>query len=105
WGCYLINDYFRSNPSDSDYGCYCFGTLEEFMKEPETRYKEIFHNYSLLRQNLFFSGDKSCSECAEVNHCSMCPAITAYSTKTIGEIPPWMCRIHHIFKKIQLLPL
>ncbi len=101
WGCFLLTDFFRGKEDNSDYECYCFGTLTEFMEEFRIRYPKIRRNYNLLRQNLFFTDGGSCSKCDEVNACAMCPANAAQATGVVGKIPPWLCRIHQITKRMQ----
>jgi hypothetical protein len=99
WGCYLFHDYMKQNKESDDYRCYHFGKLDEFIKNHETRYPEILVNYSDLSQDMFYTGEQHCFLCADVEHCGTCPVNAAFSTASIGKIPPWLCHLNRIQKQ------
>lgn len=96
WGCHLFYDLLKERKNSEDYMGYCFGSLEDFMAAPETLYKRAMQYYNDLRQEYFFTEEKLCFTCQDLNTCRICPVNAAYNTDLIGKIPPHLCRLMHI---------
>ncbi len=97
WGCYLFYDLLGHDPSDPDYGKYCFGKLEEFSSAPAKALAAKAASYAELRQDYFFSAKKElCSLCDDLECCAVCPAVAALATRTLAVIPSWTCRVRKI---------
>jgi uncharacterized protein len=99
WGCRLFADFFAEQLGHPDYSNYCLGEIQEFMRQTGHGYSGIYRNYSLLRQNEFSSGDRSCRECENLTSCRTCPATAAFSTGKIGKFPPWICQMKKIWRE------
>ncbi len=93
WGCTHFHAYFKTNPNDDGVSSYCFGLLDDFIATFDSHYPTILQNHASLRQDMFHSGDKFCFLCDNVNQCKICPVYAARATGSIGDLPPWMCRI------------
>jgi uncharacterized protein len=100
WGCYLFHDYLKNREESSDFHTYWFGKLDDYIKNHETLYPLILLNYAALRQDFFFTGDQHCFLCQEVESCGICPVSAAYATSFIGKLPPWICGMHSIQRKV-----
>jgi uncharacterized protein len=94
WGCYLFHDYLKQKKGSDNYRHYHFGKLDDFIKHHETRYPTILANYSDLKQDMFFTESENCFLCRDVEHCRTCPVNAAFSTASIGKIPPWLCDLN-----------
>lgn len=101
WGCYLFHDYLMDKKESDDHRRYYFGKLDDFMVNRETVYPETLSNYKNLRQDCFVSEDRFCFLCEDVDRCGVCPVDAAYSTHFIGKIPPWVCDLNRLEKKIR----
>lgn len=101
WGCYLFHDYLADKKESDDHGRYYFGNLDNFIENFETVYPQTLSNYKSLRQECFLSEEQFCFLCEEVGDCGVCPVNAAYSTHFVGKIPPWVCLINKIEKKIR----
>jgi sulfatase maturation enzyme AslB (radical SAM superfamily) len=99
WGCFLFHDYLKRKQDSSDYRSYCFGDLDDFIRNHETLYPQIVANYSHLKQDMFFRENQHCFLCRELEYCRVCPVNAAYSTSFIGKIPPWICSLNKIEKR------
>jgi sulfatase maturation enzyme AslB (radical SAM superfamily) len=96
WGCYLFHDYFKNREENPDFYTYYFGKLDTFLEHHETVYLCSILNYTILRQEFFFTENQNCFLCPSVDNCNVCPILAAYATSFIGKIPNWICRINRI---------
>jgi len=99
WGCYIYADYFKEKEGTSEYDEYCFGTLDSFIEDHESIYSETLPNYSGLLMGCFYTPETCCMICDNIKECVVCPVEAAYSSSTIGKIPPWTCKIRKILIK------
>lgn len=99
WGCFFFHEYLKDSEGSDDFNTYSFGKLDDFIKNHHTTYPGIMVNYGALRQDCFFSGDRHCFLCREVNSCSTCPVSAAYATSFIGKVPLWICNLGKTMRK------
>jgi uncharacterized protein len=99
WGCLVFHGYLKENQYHDDFGTYSFGKLDHFIEKHETIYPEVLSNYTVLRQDCFFTGKQFCFLCKEVENCGICPVSAAHATSFIGKIPTWMCGLIGILRK------
>jgi uncharacterized protein len=99
WGCLVFHGYLKDIQENNDFDTYSFGKLDHFIENHETIYPEVLSNYTVLRQDCFFTGKQFCFLCKEVENCGICPVSAAHSTAFIGKIPTWMCDLKRILKK------
>lgn len=97
WGCHVFHAYFKNKPDDPDYSTYSFGTLSQFMENPEEMYRKGNSGLKALRQDNYYTSRTPCFACDHVSDCNSCPVSAAYVTSFIGELPDWHCRFHHIY--------
>ncbi len=95
-GCLAMHSYLKDQEESHDFHTYSFGKLDDFIKNYETVYPRVLANYVNLRQDCFFTENRFCFLCEEVENCGVCPAYVAYATSFIGKIPTWICRIIRI---------
>lgn len=111
WGCTHFHSYFKINPNEEEMATYGFGLLEDFIADFDAVYPPILEHNASLRQDMFHCGEKFCFLCQRVDQCRICPVYAARATKSIGDIPPWMCRVAAIMQTaksnlaLQLTPL
>jgi hypothetical protein len=98
-GCILFYDYLKERRNSSDFHTYSFGKPDDFIKNHESVYPRILDNYATLKQDCFFTGNRFCFLCEELEDCSVCAVSVAHVTSFIGKIPPWRCRIKRILRK------
>lgn len=91
WGCYMFPDFFKQIYQPKRAEGYSFGTLDDFIKNPDESYSKIAANYSRLRLDRCFSERSICMLCPEIEVCTMCPVSAAFSSGLLGKIPDWMC--------------
>jgi sulfatase maturation enzyme AslB (radical SAM superfamily) len=96
WGCIQFHDYLKHKEQTHEFYDYSFGKLDDFMKNHQTLYPRVLRNYSLLKQDFFFTEKQVCFLCEELENCFFCFFYAAYSTSFIGKIPSWKCRIKKI---------
>lgn len=99
WGCYVFHDYLKNREESSDFSTYCFGKLDDYIRNHESLYPQILANYTTLRQDCFFTEQGFCLFCEKVDICGICPVNAAYTTSFIGKISPWVCRLEGIQRK------
>ncbi|MCP4157550.1 MAG: radical SAM protein [bacterium] len=101
WGCLQFHDYLKTNEDDDASRTYSFGKLDNFIKKHEHVYPQVLENYITLKQDYFFTEQRFCYLCKDLEKCSFCPVYAAHATSFIGKIPTWMCRINKIRRKIK----
>ncbi|MFB0564655.1 MAG: radical SAM protein [Candidatus Aminicenantaceae bacterium] len=99
WGCYLFSNYFNGKKGTPEYLKYCFGDLDEFIDNHKMIYLDILRNYSNLRMDNFYTNDRACKQCPELEGCAVCPVSAAFSSSNIGKIPDWKCKYRKIVRK------
>jgi len=114
WGCYLFPDYFKGmvraedewrggskgepglGIGPSDYKKFCFGSLENFIKNHRKIYPRILRNYSKLSMDNYSTSKMECFLCEELESCAVCPVNAAFSGDRLGKIPDHICKINKI---------
>ncbi len=99
WGCYLFSDYFQGKEKTSEYLKYSFGNLDFFIKNHKTVYQKILSNYSKLRTDYFWTSDRFCMLCDNIEECRICPMDSAFSGSIIGKVTQCTCQINKILLK------
>jgi len=99
WGCFLFPDYFKGKEKSTEYQKFFFGTLNGFKKNHKNIYRDICSNYSQLSMDNFSTSSMNCLLCPDLEKCSICPINAAFSSKSLGKIPVYLCQIQKI--KIQ----
>lgn len=99
WGCLVFHGYLKDIQENDDFDTYSFGKLDHFIENHETIYPEVLSNYTVLRQDCFFTGEQFCFLCKEVENCGICPASAAHATSFIGKIPTWMCGLKQVLRR------
>ncbi len=97
WGCYLFSDYFQEKEKTLEYLKYSFGNLDFFIKNHKIIYTKILSNYSKLRMDYYWTSDKFCMLCNNIEDCRICPMDSAFSGSIIGKVEKWVCQINKIF--------
>ncbi len=69
------------------------------MENQEKVYPDILANYSNLCMENFFTSEKFCMQCEELEDCVVCPIDTALGDSIIGKVPDWVCRIKRIIRE------
>jgi sulfatase maturation enzyme AslB (radical SAM superfamily) len=96
WGCHMFHDYFNSVAGHVEYGDYCFGTLDDFIANYDTRYPDILANYAELRQDFFQVEEAPCFLCEEIEGCAICPVNAAFTSGSLGKITRCRCELEKI---------
>jgi uncharacterized protein len=99
WGCRFFADFFADREGLPEFDDYCFGHIQEFIAGCADVYPLKSRNYAELRMDNFSSGEQECRKCPRLPICDVCPATAAYSTGTIGKIPPWRCEMKKIWQE------
>lgn len=99
WGCFLFPDFFKGKDESQEYGKYCFGNLDSFIKDHEKINTRVMPNYANLRMDKFYTNERFCKDCPDLEECWACPVDAAFSSTNIGRIPSWTCEIRKIFRK------
>ena len=99
WACLHFHTYLMDKHGSDEYKTYSLGKLEDFKKNHETIFPRWLENSGDLRQDFFFTENRFCFLCEEVEQCSICPLYAAYATSCIGKIPSWMCHTQRIPRK------
>jgi len=101
WGCHQFYYYLKKNRHlADDYKRYSLGTIDDYLKKPQTLFNLLIKNYSNLHQNYFSSEDGYCFLCDDLYTCAVCPVYAARSTNHIGKIPNWVCKLRSIQREI-----
>ncbi len=101
WGCHLFYDLLKERKESDDFKGYSFGKLDDFILHHETIYPKVMEYYADLRQERFFTEEKFCFICKDVDTCSTCPVNAAYNTDMIGKIPLLLCRQNKIQHRVK----
>lgn len=96
WGCALFQEYHQRSADHNWYRNYCFGPLEEFMKNHGSTYPEISGNYRKLCMENFYTSDSRCFLCPDIEKCGVCPASSAFYHHVPHRVPHHICRINRI---------
>ncbi|MHA1876677.1 MAG: radical SAM protein, partial [Promethearchaeota archaeon] len=96
WGCPLFSDYFERIGESSDRSKYCFGTVEEFLKNDGKKYSQVLQNYYELRMDHYATPEMDCFLCHEIEYCSVCPISSSLSGCPLNKIPSFVCKIQKI---------
>ena len=96
WGCFFFSDYSRIRPESRERLRFCFGNLEDFMKNPEQTYARVLPHYDLLRMDHFSTPGEHCMMCPYLRDCAVCPLDAALGSSVVGVIPAWVCRMKKI---------
>jgi sulfatase maturation enzyme AslB (radical SAM superfamily) len=96
WGCVLFHEYFKRKRDRSWYRDYCFGTLDEFIRNHKKIYPEIMDNYKQLSQDNFHTENSRCFRCPEIEKCGVCPVSSAFCLGDPEQVPGHICRINRI---------
>jgi len=99
WGCLVFHGYLKDLQENHDYSTYSFGKLDRFIENHETIYPDVLSNYTVLKQDCFFTGKQFCFLCKELKNCGICPVSAAHATSFIGKIPVWMCGLKQVLRK------
>ena len=99
WGCALFPHSFIEKNAPADYQKYCFGDVDDSLKDPHGIYLKKISDYSAFRMDRFSTPDRACLMCEEIEQCWVCPITAALTTGEIGRIPGWNCQAAKIFRK------
>lgn len=102
WGCHRIADYYLGNEKKPDYKKYCFGTLNDFIKNHKIIYNKKLLEHSHFQMDHFWTDKKLCAQCEEVIRCVRCPFSFPCNQLIIGKIPSWVCEMKRIEGKTRL---
>lgn len=103
WGCYTFHDYLKHREQCDEYQRYCFGGLENFIKNHKTLYPKILTNYKGLRLEDFETPKGACSLCGDLMKCAPCPVYVAYKSNAIGKVPVDFCRLSSIQREAKTI--
>lgn len=98
WGCHLFTEYCRQHERTEEYKKFCFGDIDSFIKNHRVTYPEIAKNYASFRMDSFYTPQKNCSDCQELEQCRICPVNVGFVTSVLGKIPEWKCEINKILR-------
>jgi sulfatase maturation enzyme AslB (radical SAM superfamily) len=96
WGCDLFADYFLGKEELPAYHEYYFGDLNTFAQNHKKVYPKISSNYTRLAMDNFATSHRECLFCSNLEDCSICPMVAAFTGAVIGEIPSFVCAIKKI---------
>lgn len=96
WGCHFFPEYFNSRPNGSESQKYCFGSLRDFIRNPEGVYRKKLKNYGPLRIDFCHTDKSFCQLCRHLERCVVCPLAAAMTSSIIGRIPVSACRISRL---------
>jgi len=97
WGCYFYYDYARKKGS-RDGRRYCFGTPESFARDSGRVYPEVLRSYADLHMGTFWTDERRCAACPDVQDCVVCPVDAAFASGLIGRVMTGDCRVRAIFR-------
>ena len=98
WGCYLFAEFFKNRRDTEAYKRYCFGKLDDFIKNHQEIYPDILANHASLRMDLFATSERYCILCPDLGECGVCPIDAALATSALGKLPDWMCGMKKAFR-------
>ena len=96
WGCCFFADFYRDTPESEGRFRFCFGDLEDFIKNHKRTYPQVLPHYDLLRMDHFSTPQELCMMCPYVKDCAVCPLDAAMGSSVVGVIPSWVCRMNKI---------
>jgi hypothetical protein len=96
WGCCFFADFYRDKPEREGRLRFCFGDLEDFIKNNEQTYSRVLPHYDLLRMDHFSTPQELCMTCPYVKDCAVCPLDAATGSSVVGVIPAWVCQTQKI---------
>jgi len=99
WGCQLFPDYFKGKEKSPEHKKYYFGTLDTFIKHHKNIYPRISSNYSQLSMENCSTSNMDCFLCSELKNCQVCPVNAAIASRTLCQIPSYVCEILKIRAK------
>jgi sulfatase maturation enzyme AslB (radical SAM superfamily) len=99
WGCHLFPDFFKGKEGTKEYTQFCFGTLDSFIKNHEKMYSDLMRDYANLRMDRFYTNERFCKDCSDLEDCWACPLDAAFSSSSVGKISDWACKIAKVFRK------
>ena len=101
WGCHLFADVYKGEQETEDYAKYCFGDLSSFMKDREKIYSEISPHYANLRMDRYHTDETRCTDCPDLEDCSVCPMENMLQNQTIEKVSYGACQLKKITRKIR----
>lgn len=99
WGCNFFYDLARKQGEPLLNNRFCFGELDGFKKGKNSIYPRVLEEYKPLKMEYFFSREKFCLFCPDLNDCAVCPAEAAFSTNIIGMIPVHSCKLRKVLHR------
>ena len=99
WGCPLFYTYFKDKSGTDLFDDFYFGQLEAVMGNGGLRLNKISQNYTRFRMDHFYTSQKPCFLCKEVDQCGMCPITIAFTGASLGKIPPYACQLNRIHNR------
>ncbi len=96
WGCHLFANHFQDQETGREFNRYCFGTLDDFIRNHGKIYEPTRKNHSILSQEQFFTDRKDCVFCPYLKDCQICPVAAANFGSINGKIPSWLCESQRI---------
>jgi len=91
WGCFLFPQFFRGSKGVRAAQKYCFGSVDEFIKNHRTVYPRLMEHYAALCMDNFSTPHGPCAMCDEIEDCWICPLAAAMVSGKIGRIPALVC--------------
>ena len=101
WGCHLFADVYKGKEETEDYAKFCFGDLDSFMKDGEKIYARISPHYAGLRMDRFYTVETRCTDCPDLEDCSVCPMENMLQNQNIDKVSNGACRLKKITRKIR----
>ncbi len=99
WGCFLFWDYFKDKQRKRGYEKYCFGELDDFIRDNGKNYERVLTNFEKLSMDHYCTSENFCMLCPAMTECMVCPMEAALSGAVIGNVPDHVCRVKQIEKK------
>lgn len=99
WGCHLFPHYFDGRKEHPDDDKYCFGDVDSFFRDHEVIYPRTMSAIAELGMDNFFTPERRCVMCDEIEACWVCPLAAAFSSRAVGKISLQTCRMTRMMRK------
>ncbi len=99
WGCPLFYTYFKDKKETDQFNDFFFGQLDEITDNGRLKFKQISKNHNRFRMDHFYTPQKPCFLCGEVDQCGMCPISIALTGTPLGKIPSYACQLNRIHNR------
>ncbi len=96
WGCFLLCDYFRARGRPAESESYCFGHLDDYIRQNKKARQGVLDNHAWLRPRPLRTPRSSCWLCPDRDGCRLCPVNAAFFSPGLGRVSSSACALSRV---------